>query len=538
MTVRLATTLLVVPLAALSCTQDFTMQEVTSTQISASAGGVAKSHDGLLELEFAPGALAEDTEIRIEAKRDLMSSQIESRAVYELSPDGLQFEGDVFVRFIAEGATEELVVVNLDTGTPVELEDSDHDFTTGVVTAKLEHFSLYALIFRYRACRNKVCGATCQLCPPWRPNCTEPPGGPRTCSPQGACIPASSPAAQCIQPRDGGVRDGYVPGLDSGVTDGFVPGLDSGVTDGFVPDGSVRDGGFNGAVTETEPNDSVTNAQHLPVAVGLPVTVTGAVNPANDEDYYSFIVPPGTSMQVHAVTYDQPQPYGCLNADTVLALLDDMGNLLVDNDDGGEGRCSRVVQILPSGLYHLRVGTFAGQSTTPYRLEVILTPIVHPNDGGPQDGGAGPLRDGGGFRDGGVGAGPDGGSFPLGARYFDTEPNDVSPVAYWTPSFTVTGTIAPVNDVDRFGFVIPGSGIAVVQMTTYTVFGDPSGCSADTVLRLYDSSGALMDMNDDYNGIGCSRIFANLAPGNYIIEVTGFGPSIIAPYYLDVFRLF
>lgn len=536
MTVRLAKTLFLAPLVLASCTKDFTMQELTSTRVSASAGGIAKSHDGLVEIEFAPGALAADTDIRIEAKRDLMSSEIESRAVYELGPDGLTFEGDVELRFIATDATEELVVVNLDTGEPVELESSSHDLATGVVTAKLEHFSLYALILRFRACRNKVCGDPCQLCPPWRPACTEPAGGPRQCGPQGLCLPVSSALSQCTTP-DGGVPDGSTP-IDAGLGDG------GGST---FPDGGIRDGGFDGVVNEIEPNDSMQNAQFLSPAVGLPATVIASLAPAADEDWYAFIVPLGGNTWVQAVTYDQPQPYGCLVADTVLTLFDNAGTVLLENDDGAEGNCSRVVNVLPSGLYFLRVRHFNPQGTASYRLEVMFMNIGSPGDGGIRDsapsGGfdAGTWGDGGGFDGGGGGfdghvtGGRDGGI----GLVVESEPNDsIGQATLYGWPIAYQAAIAPVGDRDVFGIPIPMvPPINTIEVRTSTDFGDPSVCiGADTRLRFFDSSGTLLAMNDDYNGIGCSLIVATVTPGqHYYVEVTHFADAAVIPlYYLHV----
>ncbi len=538
MTVRRTKPLLLAPLLLASCTQDFTMQEVTSTRVSASAGGVAKSHDGLVEVEFAPGALAADTDIRIEAKRDLMSSEIESRAVYDLGPDGLTFEGEVTVRFRVDAGSEELVVVNLDTGEPAEIATSSHDIASGVVTARLEHFSLYALILRYRACRNKTCGESCSLCPPWRPTCTEPPGGPRVCGPQGLCLPQSSPGALCHY--DGGTtspfRDGGPP-RDGGETSG----PDSGSFDGPSRDGSV-----SGVVTEVEPNNTWQDAQTLPVDVGLPATVIASINPAGDEDYFAFIVPGGQTVEVDATTYDQPQPYGCVTADTVLTLFDNALNELVTNDDGGVNGCSRVLTVLPSGLYYLRVRQFAGQTIPSYRLEVLLRIVGGGGDGGvrdgapssgfdagvggdggpgPNDGGPGP-NDGGPTRDGGI------------STYFEFEPNNTRLQAtfYGLPA-TFAGTIDPIGDVDVYGFVVPPT-VLQLTLTTYTQLGNPSVCvGADTLLRLFDGAGTQLTSNDDYNGLGCSQIVWSVSPGQTLyFQVERFGNNGTIPgYYLDAF---
>ncbi|MEQ8274875.1 MAG: hypothetical protein RMA76_12830 [Deltaproteobacteria bacterium] len=538
MNVRRTKPLLLVPLLLASCTKDFTMQEVTSTRVSASAGGIAKSHDGLVEVEFAPGALAADTDIRIEAKRDLMSSEIESRAVYDLGPDGLTFEGQVTVRFRVDAGGEELVVVNLDTGEPAEIATSSHDVASGVVTAQLEHFSLYALILRYRACRNKTCGDSCSLCPPWRPTCTEPPGGPRVCGPQGLCVAQSSPEALCHY--DGGTtspfRDGGPP-RDGGETSG----LDTGVYDAPIRDGSV-----SGVVTEVEPNNTWQDAQTLAVDVGLPATVIASINPAGDQDYFAFIVPPGQSIEVQATTYDQAQPYGCLTADTVLTLFDNAQTELMSNDDYGVGGCSRVTSVLPSGLYYLRVRQFAGQTIPSYRLEVLFRLVGSGGDGGVRDGAVTPAVDAGVGSDGGPGpsdGGPgpsDGGPTRDGgiSTYFESEPNDTLAQAnfYGLPA-TVAGAIDPVGDVDLFVYTIPPT-VSQLSLTTYTQLGDPTVCvGADTVLRLFDGAGTQLTSNDDYSGLSCSRIVWSVMPGQtYYFRVEHFGNNGTIPsYFLDAF---
>lgn len=80
------------------------------------------------------------------------------------------------------------------------------------------------------------------------------------------------------------------------------------------------------------------------------------------------------------------------------------------------------------------------------------------------------------------------------------------------------------QDVDMYRFEVTAPG--TVTLTTSAVSGEPEG---DTVLRLFDGSGAEIAANDDY-GVGLfSQIQRQLAPGSYYVGVSGYGNSTYDP---------
>lgn len=522
MTVRNEIALLVPLLALGACTKDHVMQEVTSTRISASAGGVAVSADGLVEVAFSAGALKEDTDIRIETKRGLASAVLTS-AVYDFGPDGLEFDGPVDVRFVASGETRELVVVNVDEATPRIVTGSFHDRTAQRVIAPLEHFSSYATIVAYDPCGGKACGDACTICDPNVTGCQEPPGN-KFCDPNGTCVvPPVSPALLC----SGG-------GIDAGVPDtGVSP----------RPDASIRDAGTPAPPQESEPNDTQQTADVIQVPQGGVGTIYGALDPAGDADWFRVDVPAtGSVWTLHAITHSQLGfPNVCNNLDTVLGLYDSQGQQLMQNDDNGTP-CSELSTTLTPGTYYLRVTAFSQQAVYPlYYLSVTLTSGGGFLDAGVNDAGS-PATDGGGFFDAGgasdAGAPADGGGtfgvLPEG------EPNDTPQLARFIPTLpaTIQGSIAPAGDVDLFSLNIPPGTAGTLRAYTYTQLGNPSVCvGADTFLTLYDGTLNPIVTNDDANGTSCSDASMQVTGGNsYFIQVRHFNQQtgIIQRYYLDV----
>ncbi len=109
----------------------------------------------------------------------------------------------------------------------------------------------------------------------------------------------------------------------------------------------------------------------------------------------------------------------------------------------------------------------------------------------------------------------------------------------------VTGSIAPIGDVDYFSFTI-ASGTASLVARTYPTVGDPTSCdsSMDTIIELFDSSGALIAQNDDdedRNGL-CSGLDSmvdsgagGLAAGTYYVVVRHYNNTrVLGRYFLDV----
>jgi hypothetical protein len=56
--------------------------------------------------------------------------------------------------------------------------------------------------------------------------------------------------------------------------------------------------------------------------------------------------------------------------DAYLLVTDDAGNVVAEDDDGGDGFNSRIVATLPAGTYTVWANTFGPGETGPYQLSV------------------------------------------------------------------------------------------------------------------------------------------------------------------------
>lgn len=507
-----------IPVIALAltaaCTQDHVMDELTSTPISAAAGGIAKSHDGLVELEFPAGALSADADIQIRTKSGLSDGRVVT-ASYEFSPDGLTFQKPVEIRLQASGETRELEIANLDGADPVPLETSSHDRNSGIITATLEHFSAYGGVVRYDPCRALVCGDTCLICNPANPNCMTPPGA-RVCSAAGRCLPQAAVSCQPT-PDAGTIPDaGNPPRPDAGtVPDAGPPPTDGGVTPGVIQ--------------ESEPNNSIATANAVQSALGGTATVQGAIMPVGDEDYFMFFVPGGASATVNGVTYSQLGDTSvCARIDTVLTLFDDSGVQIAQNDDRSSGNsCSEINVTLTGGRYFFRVTHFTSQTIPNYFLDITVTVGT-----GTPDAGTNPPAD--------AGTAPTDGGTTVGVLQ-EVEPNNIFDEAQLinngtAPIPTISGAASPVGDIDIF--MVHPIGASTLRAYTYSQLGNPSVCNRiDTYLTVYDANFVQIGANDDANGTSCSDVSVPLGPlGNYYVEVRHFNNAtgLIPQYYLDI----
>jgi len=79
-----------------------------------------------------------------------------------------------------------------------------------------------------------------------------------------------------------------------------------------------------------------------------------------------------------------------------------------------------------------------------------------------------------------------------------------------------SGNISHPDDEDWYRFVVQSP-------TTVTL--DTIGCSADTVIRMYNETGTLMGSNDDSNSSLCSQLTVQAPTGRYFVEVDGYASS-------------
>jgi hypothetical protein len=137
---------------------------------------------------------------------------------------------------------------------------------------------------------------------------------------------------------------------------------------------------------ESEPNDTILTADPIALTCS-PASADigfGALVPA-DHDIYSVFVPSGCILT--AIT----TPYGSLpgnfsSPDTLLAVLNPGGALIIENDDAGtdgvggggvgpvRGSAVRYLNTGPDDTYYLRVRGFLENQTGPYALTVSLFP--------------------------------------------------------------------------------------------------------------------------------------------------------------------
>jgi len=95
--------------------------------------------------------------------------------------------------------------------------------------------------------------------------------------------------------------------------------------------------------------------------------------------------------------------------------------------------------------------------------------------------------------------------------------------------------LIPVSDPSVLWFGFQLSAASLVNLSTLgSPDPDPENPN-DTVLALYDSSGALLDQNDDCNGstLTSCLLFPSLAGGDYLAGVTGFPGVFIENWMLD-----
>lgn len=147
---------------------------------------------------------------------------------------------------------------------------------------------------------------------------------------------------------------------------------------------------LDAAIAEVEPNNTAALAMATPrIGAGV-TTMTGAINPLGDNDYYRIEVPAGQFLTLHARTYSAQGNYlsTCNDqTDTRLRLYAANGTtVLEDNDDinGASNRCSFINGGVPdtdpsarlvAGVYYLRVSYYSDNTpgtTLPYFLHLEL----------------------------------------------------------------------------------------------------------------------------------------------------------------------
>ncbi|WP_437647184.1 DUF4215 domain-containing protein [Sorangium sp. So ce362] len=320
---------------------------------------------------------------------------------------------------------------------------------------------------------------------------------------------------------------------------------------------------LEGTLPEVEPNDALEQATPGQ-ATAMGALFTASIYPTGEVDYFAIDVPGVADLEVE--TFDTSGPTSCRDIDTVMQLLSPDGDVMAEDDDGGEDTCSRIqAAIALPGTYYVRVEEFAGGYIAGYTLRARTTTVC--GDGLVEgleecDGGAacGPACQripvcGDGFidapevcDDGNTGGG-DGcdAACRLEGATDEIEPNSTlaeadanGPVA---PGALVSGAIEPESDVDLFALRL--TTISDLRIETFDSSG-PARCadSVDTALSLLAADGVTVLASDDDGGVGaCSLIDSTspggaaargLEPGTYYVRVRGFPGLPAARYTLRV----
>jgi hypothetical protein len=129
--------------------------------------------------------------------------------------------------------------------------------------------------------------------------------------------------------------------------------------------------------TWAEPNNTLQTARYidLPFDSSNPRLYTEIEPAGNDVDFYRFNGRAGDAIVAEIVSSA---------LDTVLVILDEQGNVIAQDDDGGTGVLSRIATFLPrKGVYYIGVSTFPdtdftgdGEGTGRYVLNVAATAPV------------------------------------------------------------------------------------------------------------------------------------------------------------------
>jgi pimeloyl-ACP methyl ester carboxylesterase len=196
--------------------------------------------------------------------------------------------------------------------------------------------------------------------------------------------------------------------------------------------------------------------------------------------YYTFTLTTPARVQIDLASV----------TDTYLFLLNGgatNGNILVQDDDGGDGNNSRIVRNLSPGTYTIEATTFSAGRT---------------------------------------------GSFTLGIRTTDAAAGCISPLALnATTGGAWTDDCASVHRSGRYArfYTFSLSSFQEIQI-------DLSSPSVDSFLYLLQGSGTtgpVLFSDDDSGGSNNSRIRATLAPGAYTVEATTFAAGRTGSFALS-----
>lgn len=177
-----------------------------------------------------------------------------------------------------------------------------------------------------------------------------------------------------------------------------------------------------------------------------------------------------------------------IDADPYLYLLDEAGEMIEFDDDGGAGLNSRIDRVLPAGRYHALATTFAPGETGQFGLviEVVDTD-------------------------------------PCAAEELVLVEKTVWTSGEWS-SHDCDAEARPGAYADTHAFMLEDDFVITIDLES----------DADSYLFLTDADGALIAWNDDGGDGHDARIQRRLSAGTYQIIATTFGPRERGLYWLSI----
>jgi cysteine-rich repeat protein len=241
------------------------------------------------------------------------------------------------------------------------------------------------------------------------------------------------------------------------------------------------------AVLEVEPNDMIAQADAGPVVNGA-VILSGAIAFAGDKDVFRMDLASAGVVRLETLTSGA----GCA-ATTTVRVLDGMGVEIASDDVSGVGGCSALALYLPAGTYYAQVEEQGNDAAlAAYYLHVRF----------PADGGA------------------------------ESEPNETPAEANAVAGADVyvLGDHLMNGDSDVFAITVPEGRSLRVEIIEGDAMETCASGEIDSLLTLYNASGAAIGEDDD-----AGRGFCSLIDGTGAPAANGFASQLAGGlYYVQV----
>lgn len=243
-----------------------------------------------------------------------------------------------------------------------------------------------------------------------------------------------------------------------------------------------------------EPDDTAATAREvLPGTLEEPHVTRHNLHVAGDHDWVRITAIAGNVYLFETAALEE-------RSDTVITLFAADGtSVIAENDDGGRGFASRLTWIAPAnGVYYLRVRHYhsgVGGERTGYNLSIGTSGVSVPPDAYEPDN-----------------------------AFAEAKPFRIGSAQYH--NFHV------IDDEDWVYF-------DAVAGNEYIIFTSDLGIRTDTVLELYNRSGALIIANDDYINLASLIVWTATATDRFFVKVRQYRRNdygVDADYYLNINR--